>query len=208
MGRNRRLDAIQLGEQIEVGVRVLHLDPMMPSARVDENVGRGNRPPAAARPTREIERRPPYVVVNGEARKHAVVIPQRPALLLVTDTRPDLEADHRAPYSVSRSQEGFDTGTHEWITFRAHLMNPCRGIDELHLRTRPECSCSNASIWSFDSNEPKLPEYLARAAMRRRRLKSSMAVTMASLLVFARVNRTKSRSAPSGISTVVFMIPG
>ena len=64
-----------------------------------------------------------------------------------------------------------------------------------------------ASISSFVGRERNLPECLTSAAMRRRRLKSVIAVTMASRFVLAHVNCTRSRSSASGISTVVFMIP-
>src|SRR5207247_9082211 len=49
------------------------------------------------------------------------------------------------------------------------------------------------------------PKRLVRAAMRFRRLKSFRAVTTASRLVVAPVNRMASLSSLSGISTVVFM---
>jgi hypothetical protein len=51
----------------------------------------------------------------------------------------------------------------------------------------------------------QVPARFASSAMRRRRLNSTMAVTIASRLVRARVNLMASSSSPWGISTVVFM---
>ena len=56
-------------------------------------------------------------------------------------------------------------------------------------------------------SESALPACSINAAIRRRRLKSAIAVTMASRFVVACVNRMTSLSSWSGISTVVFMRP-
>ena len=68
-------------------------------------------------------------------------------------------------------------------------------------RRRARCN-SSAVIMSVH-----VPARFVSSAMRRRRLNSVIAVTMASRLVRAFVNRMASSSSPSGISTVVFMPP-
>jgi len=128
---------VQCGKHVEVSVGVLDLGAMMPSASMDQDVGRWDCLPGAPRPARKVKRRLPHVVVDREVWKHGLILPQGTSFPIVADARPYLQANHGAPRGLTRLQKRLHASAHQRVALRSHLMNPRRSVNKLHLRTHP-----------------------------------------------------------------------